>query len=200
MLFNPTKVVEGKSVLKIFPELSKHKIFRTSPGPEIDNNLVLLFIMCIYDKGTPYRGKYSDVLKRKAEVANDVGFKHDEEGNFETPIEDMLKGNNEVVNRKIVEYVRIHRNIKYTYFVAMEQAYYDLMLESLSDPKAKSMEKFKEMQIELEDTMSDLLNDDENPYLKDRVLRYIAEVRLGLRPEDIAKKIKNGETPVKLIK
>ena len=150
MMFNPSKVTEKDSVLKVFPELSKNKIFKKSPGPKISNDLVMLYIICTYDKKTPYRTKYPDILKRKIEVAADVGFKIDSLGKFESPIEDFLKGKNEVINKKIVEYVRIHRNFKYTYLVAIEKAYYSLMLESLTDPTVNSM---KNILVELQTTL-----------------------------------------------
>ena len=52
-MYNPSKVPEGASVFDVFPDLKKFKIFKKSPGPEIDNNLVMLYIMCMYDKSTP---------------------------------------------------------------------------------------------------------------------------------------------------
>jgi hypothetical protein len=195
MLFNPSKVTEKDSVFKVHPELSKRKIFKKSPGTGINNELVMLFIMCMYDKSTPYRNKYPDILKRKIEVANDVGFKIDSHGEFDPPVEDFLKGKNKVVNEKIVEFVRIHRNFKYTYLVTIEQAYYSLMLESLTDPTVNSMKKMKDIQLELEETLMELINDDNNPHLNDTVLRYVEEKRLGLRPEDVALKLKNNEQP-----
>jgi hypothetical protein len=112
MQFNPAKVPEGESVFKIFPELKKHQPFKTPPGPELDNDLVMLYIFCMYDKSTPYRSQYTDVLKRKIEIAHDVGFAMDEKGVFAEPVEDMLKGKNEKVNRKVVEFVRMHRVVQ----------------------------------------------------------------------------------------
>jgi len=89
----------------------------------------MMFIMCMYDKSTPYRAKYPDVLKRKIEIAHDVGFRIDEKGKFKDPVEDFLKGNNEIGNRKIVEFVRLHRSFKYAYLVTIEASYYNMMLE-----------------------------------------------------------------------
>lgn len=195
MKFNPSKVPEGESVMKIFPELKKYKAFTKSPGKELSNDLVLLYIFCMYDKSTPYRGKYTDVLKRKIEIAHDVGFVLDEKGNFEDPVEDMLKGNNEIVNRKIVEYVRIHRSFKYTYLVTIEASYYNVMLEVM-DGATKRIPDLRSIQEELENTMVDLMNEDDNPYIRDAVLRYIEEERLQLRPEDIAVKLSNNEQPI----
>ena len=195
MLYNPTKVPEGESVIKIFPDLKKYSIFKKSSGPELNNDLVMLYIFCMYDKSNPYRGKYTDVLKRKVEIAHDVGFTMDEKGVFKEPVEDMLKGNNEVVNQKIVEFVRIHRSFKYTYLVTIEASYYNVMLEVM-EGATKRIPDLKNIQEELEETMADLLTEDDNPYIKDAILRYVEEERLQLRPEDIALKLANNEQPV----
>ena len=197
MLYNPSKVPEGESVFKIFPELKKYSDFKKSPGPELDNDMVMLYVFCMYDKSNPYRGKYIDVLKRKVEIAHDVGFTMDEKGVFSEPVEDMLKGKNKVVNRKIVEFVRIHRSFKYTYLVTIETSYYNVMLEVM-EGATKRIPDLKNIQEELEETMAELLVEDDNPYIKDAILRYVEEERLQLRPEDIALKLANGEQPVTL--
>ena len=195
MLYNPAKVPEGESVFKIFPDLKKHQPFKTPPGEKLDNDLVMLFIFCMYDKSTPYRSKYPDVLKRKIEIAHDVGFTLDEKGNFEDPVEDFLKGKNEKVNRKIVEFVRIHRSFKYSYLVTIEASYYNIMLDVMGGA-TKRIPDLRSIQEELETTMAELLTEDDNPYIKDAVLRYMEEERLQLRPEDIALKLSAGEQPI----
>jgi hypothetical protein len=195
MQFNPSKVPEGESVLKIFPELKKHQPFKTPPGEKLDNNLVMLFIFCMYDKSTPYRSKYPDVLKRKIEIAHDVGFALDDKGNFEDPVEDFLKGKNEKVNRKVVEFVRLHRSFKYSYLVTIEASYYNIMLDVMGGA-TKRIPDLRSIQEELENTMAELLTEDDNPYIRDAVLRYMEEERLQLRPEDIALKKSNNEQPV----
>ena len=43
----------------------------------------------------------------------------------------------------------------------------------------------------------EILNEDNNPYLKDEILRYMENERLALRPEDFAKKVRDEETPKK---
>lgn len=195
MMYNPMKIPDGSSIFKIYPELAKFTILKKSPGPELDNEMVMLFILCMYDKSTPYRSKFTDVLKRKVEIAHDVGFEMDEKGLFQDPVEDMMKGNNVTVNRKIVEFVRIQRSFKYTYLVTIEASYYNVMLEVM-EGATKRIPDLRNIQEELEQTMVDLLNEDDNPYIRDAVLRYMEEERLQLRPEDIALKLANDEQPV----
>lgn len=195
MAYNPSKIPEGTSIFKIYPELARYSTFKKSPGPDIDNELVMLYIICMYDRSTPYRSKFPDVLKRKIEIAHDVGFEMDEKGVFADPIEDMLKGNNNIVNKKIVEFVRMLRSPKYSYLVTIEASYYNVMLQVM-EGETKRISDLRNMQQELEDAMLDLLNEDDNPFIKDAVLRYMEEERLMLRPEDIAVKLANDEQPI----
>jgi len=196
MIFNPEKIPEGTSVTQFYKELGKIREFKTSAGEGIDNNKVHLYILLMYDKNSPYRRKYSDVLKRKIEVAHDVDFEIVEGGVFESPIEDILKGKNTIVNRKIVRYVMMHRSYKYAYQISVETAYFNLMLE-IQSGETKSISKLGELRDELEENLMEILNEDNNPYLKDEILRYIENERLALRPEDFAKKGRDEETPKK---
>jgi len=157
----------------------------------------LQYIFCMYDKNSPYRKKFSDVLKRKIEIAHDVGFQDIGGGIFESPIEDFLKGKNRVVNSKIVEYVRMHRNFKYAFLVSIEASYYNIMVDIMGGA-TKQIGDARSIQTELEDTLMEILNQDNNPYLKDEILRYMEDERLQLRPEDIAKKLQSGEAPISI--
>jgi len=62
----------------------------------------------------------------------------------------------------------------------------------------KQISDARSIQTELEDTMIEILNQDNNPALRDELLRYMEDERLQLRPEDIAKKLQNGESPISI--
>ena len=197
MMYNPVRIPEGESVLRFYKDLAKIRTFKLDPGPGIDNDKLLQYIFCMYDKNSPYRKKFSDVLKRKIEIAHEVGFEDIGGGIFEPPIEDFLKGKNHIVNRKIVEYVRLHRNFKYAFLVSIEASYFNIMVDIMGG-ETKRISDARSIQTELEDTLMEILNQDNNPYLKDEILRYMEDERLQLRPEDIARKIRDGETPVSI--
>lgn len=197
MMYNPLRIPGGESVLKFYKDLAKIRAFKLDPGEGIDNNKLMQYIFCMYDKNSPYRKKYSDALKRKIEIAHDVEFQEEGGGVFVSPVEDLLKGKNRIVNQKIVEYVRLHRNFKYAFLVSIEASYYTMMVEVMGG-SVKQVSDMKGIQLELEDTMLDILNQDNNPYLKEEILRYMEDERLQLRPEDIAKKLQAGETPISI--
>ena len=194
--YNIDKVPEGSTILQTFKELAKIKEFRTSAGEGIDNDKVNRYVILMYDSKSPYRSKYHDVLKRKIEIVHDLGFLVIEGGTFESPVEDILRGKNEIVNKKIIQYVRMHRSFKYSYLVAIESSYYNLMLEIIGGDTRK-LGVAKELRDDLESSLLELLNQDNNPYLKDEILRYMENERLALRPEDFAKKARDEETPKK---
>jgi hypothetical protein len=195
LMYNVEKVPDGANILTFFKDFGKIKEFRLNPGDGLDNNKVMIYIVLMYDKSSPYRKKFTDVLKRKIEVAHDVGFEVEAGGTFNSLVEDFLKGKNEIVNRKIVQYVRLHRNYKYSYQVSVEASYSNLMLEILGGD-TKNISKARDLKDELEDNLLELLNQDSNPYLKDEILRFMEDERLALRPEDIAKKSQSGEKPI----
>ena len=191
-MFNVDKIPEGTSVLTYYKELNKIKEFKTSAGEGLDNDKVNLYVLLMYDKGSPYRKKYTDILKRKVEVVHDVGFEINAEGVFDSPVEDFLRGRNAVVNKKIVQFVRMHRNYNYSYQISIETAYANLMLE-IQSGETKGLKTLADMRDDLERNLTEMLNEDNNPYLKDEVLRYLEDERLALRPEDYAKKAQEGK-------
>lgn len=195
MLFDPSKVPAGSDILKFYKELAKHKEFRLNPGEAIDNNKLMQYVFCMYDMNSPYRKKFTDVLKRKIEACHDCEFPTNANGTFAEPVEDFLKGKNEIVNKKICEFVRMHRNYKYSYQVAIESSYYSLMVSILGGD-TKQIQEARKMQGELEENLMEMLNQDSNPFLKNEMLRYMEDERLQLRPEDIAKKLQAGESPI----
>ena len=192
MMYDPTRVPEGTDILKFYKDLTRIKEFKQSAGEKLDNNMIMQYILMMYDKNSPYRKKYSDVLKRKIEVAHDVGFEVAASGIFEPQVEDFLMGKNDVVNKKIVQYVILHRSYKYSYQVSVEASYAALMLE-IQGGETKNFSKLAMLRDELEENLLEILNQDSNPYLKAEMLRYLENDRLQLRPEDIAKKAQEGK-------
>lgn len=184
-------IPKERSLLRAFPELGKHSEFRVQLK-NINKDKVIRYIVYMYDRNTPFRRKFPDILKRKVEAAREAGFKVNQEGFFDEEVETFLRCKNDKVNDMTVAYARIHRNFKYSFFITMEESFYGLM-RSVIGGELKDISEMKKVQKELDETMDEFLNDDDNPFLIERFLRYIEKERLSLRPEDIARKIKNHE-------
>lgn len=192
MMYDPTRVPDKTDILKFYKDLGRIKEFKQSAGEKLDNNMIMQYILLAYDKNSPYRKAYSDILKRKIEIAHDVEFKTDAGGMFDPPVEDFLMGKNLVVNKKIVQYVLLHRSYKWSYQVSVEASYAALMLE-IQGGETKNFSKLATLRDELEENLLEILNQDSNPYLKNEILRYLEEDRLQLRPEDFAKRAQEGK-------
>jgi len=185
MMFNVVEVPPQKHIINHFPKLKKVPEFKRRLA-NLNKNKVLKYIMFLYDKNSPFRTKYQDVLKRKVEAAKGAGWETGEGGVFDNDVEEILRGHNIFVNEMAVAFIRLHRNFKYSYLVGLEESFYRMMLEVMTG-EMRNVSKMKTTQEELEDVILELANEDTNPALRDTLLRYVEQARLNLRPEDIAR-------------
>jgi len=192
MMFNVVELPPQKHVIHAFPKLKKVREF-TKPLAKLNKNKVLRYVMFLYDKNSPFRAKFQDVLQRKVEAAKGAGWETVEGGIFADDVERILRGHNITVNEMIVAFIRLHRNFKYSYLVGLEESFYRMMLEIMTGEMG-NVSKMKQTQEELEIIMLELTSEDNNPELRDTLLRYVEQARLNLRPEDIARIAKQRES------
>jgi len=191
LMFKVRTIPLERSLLRAFPELGKHPEFKVK-FDNINKDKLIRYVIYMYDRNTPLRRKFPDILRRKVEAAKEAGFKINEVGLFEDDVEEFLRGKNDKANRMIVAYARIHKNFKYSFFITIEESFYGLM-RSVIGGELKNIPDLKKAQKELDESMDELLSGDKNPFLVEEVLRYMETERLALRPEDIARKLKNDE-------
>jgi hypothetical protein len=194
MMFNVNKVAHNRSIFKAFPALNKVPELRRPVGKGFEKNRVMRYICLMYDKNSPFRRRFPDISKRKIEAAKHAGYKLEEGGIFAEKVEDMLTGKIPHINRMLVAYLRLHRNIKFSYLVSMEESFYHLM-EQVTGGDMKNLNQLKEIQAEIEETMADILSDDNTHLIQDSVLKYIEDKRINLRPEDIARRDRKLNQP-----
>jgi len=185
LMFNPLKVPEGRNIITEYKRLGKISEFR-QPFASLDKNKIIRYIIFMYDKNSPFRVKFPDILHRKVEAARGAGWSIEKNGLFSDNVERVLRGENDSVNKMTVAYIRIHRNFKYSYLIGLEESFYRLMLEIMGGDM-KNVEKMRKLQEDLEQITLELTSDDFNPLLKGELMRYIEQERLNLRPEDIAR-------------
>lgn len=191
MMFDVSIVQPPKHVITAYPRLRKIKEFKTK-FTRLNKDKVIRYIMLLYDKNTPFRIKFNDVLIRKVEAAKGAGWEIVEQGLFQEDVEKLLRGENKQVNKMIVAFVRLHRNFKYSYLIALEETFYRFLNESI-EGEIKNLAQMKSTQAELEELITELLNEDKNPNVREESLRYVEESRLNLRPEDVARIAKQKE-------
>lgn len=185
MMFNVAEVPQQKHILNAFTKLRKIKEFSVKLN-SLHKDKLIRYIMFLYDAKSPFRVKFSNILKRKVEAAKGAGWMVLGNGLFEENVEAVLRGDNKHANQMIVAFVRLHRNFKYSYLIALEESFYRYLNETLSGNMA-NVTKMKSNQSELEEIITELLNDDNNFKVREQLLRYAENERLNLRPEDIAR-------------
>lgn len=192
MMFNVNRIPHNRSIIKAFSLMSKVPEFKKPISGGLEKNRVLRYIAFMYDKNSPFRRRFPDIMKRKIECAMHAGYKLEEGGIFSVSVEDMILGKNNAVNCIMVAFVRLHRNVKYSYLVSIEESFFFLM-EEIARGEMKNLARLKEIQEEIENTILEMLNEDDNPAAKEAIFKYIEEERLNLRPEDIARKARKKE-------
>jgi len=125
-----------KDLLDEFPELKRYPEF-TSQGHALNHDKVIRYIIYCYDKYTPLMSE-KNLIKRKVLACKLAGFDV-KEGKFSAPVEDMIVGKNEIVNRMSCCYVRNQKDAHYALLAAGMMNFYDLITK-LNAPTDKNAE------------------------------------------------------------
>ena len=149
----------------------------------------------MYDSSSPFREGISDLTERRIEAAKQAGFEVQSNKKFPEVIEKVLLCENDDVNEMIIDYVRLQKNVTYSFLVTLEEAY-SRSLKKFVSGKAEEFATVKKMQAEIEKCENKLLSQDNNRLLVESLYDIMEYERLELRPEDIARKLENGETPI----
>lgn len=194
MNHNFTELHENESVITAFPELKK--IFNDYSGEY--REFVFRYIIAYYNPKSPIRLE-SDIIKRKREAALKAGFEFNSKGRFPKFVEDLLVGNISGVDKMVVDYCFLVGSIDFTLLATYEHGLYIEMINMMSGQgiNKDSIKKIKEIQSEIDSLQSKILaKDNMMKTLLDALYNVTDRIRLELRPEDIAKKLKKGEKPV----
>jgi hypothetical protein len=162
----------------------------------IDKDLVIQYVIYTYDRYSPFRSRYPDILERKVQVAKYLAFPVDDEGNFFPTHQDIMHNQDDEVMKMIIRYVREHRSALFTFVVAAEEEYYRDLKKMLTGEDTDKKLQMKKMQQDLDDAILELFNKDNSEILEMRLFKYVEEENLQLRPEDIAIKLQEGIDPV----
>lgn len=177
--------------LEVFDVLSKYEEFY-APTPMLNRKKILKYIVLVYDKNSPLHDEFKDMWRKKMFAADLAGFVKEENGKYLGKVEDMMKCKNTPVNSMIIRYVMLMRSSLYSKFTILQEVYFNVS-EGLLGGNTK-IDDFNKINKELEQCESELLSNDN--LLSDDLTKYYFQDKLELRPEDIAKKLANGEQPI----
>lgn len=194
--FNVHELPAEESVIDNYGNLKMHPEFQAKLS-FLDQDKVIRYIIYMYDYHTPLQ-KVPDLYNRKMIAADLSGFIKNEEGHYSSFVEAMLMGQNPMVNRMIIKFCILNKGSKYAMIKVSEQRYFSNLADILKedeDVNNKFVSETRKMGEELEKAKQELLNEDNNKILVEDLYSYTEAENLGLRPEDIALKLKNGEQP-----
>lgn len=172
---------------------------KTSDARMIIRNKVIRYINFMYSMDlTCIKTKYPGYKERKVACAILAEFAYDPiSGEFEKRVEKMLSCLDGKVNRMIISFLRHNYSDAYSAIVTLREIYYRGINKLLSAPETegaliiewtKTADALQKMEIKF-------LGGDETKPLNAALVKKIEEESLGLKPEDIAYKIKDGRDP-----
>lgn len=115
-----------------------------------------------------------------------------------SPFKDVMTGKSVLVNRMIVLYLRRFRNHEYAYLVAMEEAYFRNMEKIMFSDNTSTEDKNSLILIEsikskIDSAYQDVFLHKPDSAHVEEVFMVIEEEKMGISPEDIARRLTSGE-------
>ncbi len=192
MMFPVHMMPDNVDPVKYFDKLSKWEEFYYK-GNIPQKNKVFRWIAFMYDKESPFRNKIPDANKRKVEIAKYVRMVTDA-NKVEDWVLKVLSAKNAQINRMVIAYVRMHRYPKYALTVGLENQFYTDLELTYAGKSLTGKRSLTVTQQELEQSMIDLLNGDNNQSMHDSLFAVMEEERLSnFTPEGVAMALESGE-------
>lgn len=115
-----------------------------------------------------------------------------------TYFKDVMTGKSVFVNRMIVLYLRRFRNHEYAYLVAMEEAYFRNMEKIMFSENTSTEDKNALLLIEnvksrIDSAYQDVFLHKPDSQHVEEVFMVIEEEKMGISPEDMARRLAQGE-------
>lgn len=169
-----------------------HKDFQLPLG---DNDpyrrRILKYIILYYDIATPLRVMFSNDLRRKIE-AYMLAFKvKKREKKLPRFIEEILIGQNWVVNTMIIRYVMLFYNDDYLRLMVFREMYGQISRKKIEgeDVKPSDITTINELNSNIKSLQRSIFGGDESMQLKEALYKVIEEEHFNLQPDLIAKEL-----------
>ena len=188
-------IKEPEKLFQVFPVLNDYPEFKLTipiPLPRAFELIVLL-----YSQRGLLVQRHSTA---KVEAAQYFGYKTIGDKINDKDISELLSGQNSEFNKMIIAYARMQHNAKFSQFIIWVVKYYKCLDEFVtgdSDEKNKDLYKLiKDLQEDISVLEKELLKNDISPELHEELYAEVERISLGIRPEEIAQKLADGEDPL----
>lgn len=188
------KLPDQTDPLKYFDKLKRLKSFRKKIQ-SINKLKIIKYIIYLYDQNSPFNKHIIEPTERMFAAAEYSGFKVDKDKDLSEELKEMFLGKNELVNKMIVDYLRIHKTSKWALVKANEKMFYDELSRILKGEKESSI-GINNLDRKLQTSIEELTNRNNNILLQEEVMDSIAQEALQLTPEIIANRLEKGEAPI----
>lgn len=195
MMCNVMSLQPRQNPEDVFHLFQKYKEFAVLT-PEVDRAKLFRYIPLVYDKNSPLHSVIQDIKRLKGKAAELAGFIRQENDKFLPRVEEIMACMNRDINFMIIRYVVLHRSAKYHEMVVLNEAHLKLSANVIEDPTDKDLKNFKTVGAQIDSVKQELLNGDNNENLQMDLFDYYFENELALRPEDIARRIREGKPTV----
>lgn len=174
-----------------YPEFNK-----VNPGIHLHPPNVIRYIILMYDMNSEMKEYWPNIGERKRECALMSGFKLNDQGIFHETVEEMLIGNNPMVNAMCVRYIRLFENPYYPTYVTIWNLLNTEIANSFEPQESKNIASIQNNITKLNKQISEyskmLFQGDDMIALKKALYANMERENLGLRPEEIATAIARG--------
>jgi hypothetical protein len=184
-------------VCRLYPEFKLYSEFRADCG--FTTGKAIALIVLLYSKDTYVSAKHSS---EKINAAVYLGFEQNACVISNPAVHNALLCNNKPFNDMVIRYCRMQYDSEFSELVIFNNAFYNQLM-ALNDGKSENSDKTKDiiqnvgvLKKQIKEIETRMLNENVTPENVSTLYEHVEMTALGLRPEDIAEKMRAGEVPV----
>jgi len=181
-------------------DLAQYDEFRVSTG-HLQHDKVFRFIIFMYDMRSEMRQMYPDWQDRKVKCAALAGWDIDRNGRFQDSVMEMLEGDNDEVNDMIVKFCLLFPSPYYSAYISMWELLAKEVRSSFNNGNdsaviTKIRGNVKELTKQIDEYSEKIFGGERTIGLKNSLYKTVDKARLRLRPEIIARDIKDNNLQI----
>jgi len=162
-----------------------------------DKRKIVAYILLMYDLHSPLRVDIHDLFKRKRVAVQLAGFKVGDGGYFDKRVEGAILGDNVDVNNAIIRYITFFSNPDYTMLISFLDMYHKANRDALKgNPSATKIKNIESLNKTIKRLDTAIFAGDEPIGLRKALYEHAEEMRIALRPEDVAERLEKGKPGV----
>lgn len=192
-----SKCKTQKDVFSLYPDFKNYPEFQRDCGIEFGKAVAL--VVLLYSKDSYISARHSS---EKINAAVYLGYEQRAGVITDKAVHNALTCNNKVFNDMVIRYCRMQYDSEFSELVIFNNAFYNQLM-ALNDGKSDNSEKTKDiisnvniLKKQIKDIETKMLNENTTPENINTLYEHIEYTSLGLRPEDVAEKLKAGEQVV----